>query len=147
MDNEKFQRAVDNLDGVSPLGADCYPFEEPEDAKGLDYEKLRAVAEDLRRENERFAARDASEGLAATLGLHRRLTLSDPVSSLAGDLLEMVVCEAMPPEEIERSALACRKAAEIVYARPPGSDGSTRPLADRPLLETLTIRNPGAQAQ
>jgi hypothetical protein len=41
--------------------------------------------------------------------------VSNPVGALAADLCETAIYEAMPPEEIVRTARACREAAEICY--------------------------------
>lgn len=48
-----------------------------------------------------------------------RLAPRDPVADLASSLCLVAVCEGMPPEEIERTAAACRKAAEVCCGRYP----------------------------
>lgn len=78
----------------------------------------RNLDEVFRRIHEQETAQRARDERIST-ALSRRLAPGDPVGSLAADLCETAICEAMPPDEILATARACREAAEICYGQPP----------------------------
>lgn len=97
MDDEKFERAVGALDEIENQAQ--YVPDGQEEARF-----------------HRAVQGGTYGGVnSATMSLNRRLAPGDLVGALAGDLLETAICEAMPPEEIVRTARACREAAEIAY--------------------------------
>lgn len=112
MDDEKFERAVQGLESGRAAGVNLAGsvgsrpvFDEERYARSM----AEAAAE-LGRATGAYGG-----GQRAELRLNRRLAPGDPVGSLATDLCETAICEAMPPEEIVRTAAACREAAEIAY--------------------------------
>lgn len=106
MEDEKFERAVEALEnGALPtldeLRANSVPVTDVEDAMGSGGPPNQ---------------RDRGRGVSALANLAARCGV-DPVGSLAADLCETAICEAMPPEEIVATARACREAAEICYGK------------------------------
>lgn len=102
MDDEKYERAIEALEEqgrgeTDPVGGvgppDHWPFSQ--------------------------CGSGGSEGrtpsISALASLASRAGFVDPVGSLAADLCETAICEAMPPEKIVATARACREAAEICY--------------------------------
>lgn len=85
---------------------------------------MKAESTEDTRDDQEICGGDARQRAPSTAdhamqSLSRRLAPGDPVGSLAADLCETAICEAMPPEEIERTAASCRRAAEICYGKSP----------------------------